>query len=37
MLRVRETLARFSELTGSAVAWLTILMVLGTFVIVLLR
>ena len=37
MLRVRETLERFSELTGSAVAWLTILMVLGTFVIVVLR
>ena len=37
MLRLRETLERFSELTGSAVAWLTILMVLGTFVIVLLR
>ena len=37
MLRVRETLERFSELTGSAVSWLTILMVLGTFVIVVLR
>ena len=37
MLRVREALERFSELTGSAVAWLTILMVLGTFVIVVLR
>ena len=37
MLRVRETLERFSELTGSAVAWLTIVMVLGTFVIVVLR
>ena len=37
MLRVREALERFSELTGSAVSWLTILMVLGTFVIVVLR
>ena len=37
MLRVRETLERFSELTGAAVAWLTVLMVVGTFVIVVLR
>jgi len=37
MLRVREALERFSEVTGSAVAWLTLLMVLGTFVIVVLR
>lgn len=37
MSRIREALERFSELTGSAVAWLTLLMVLGTFVIVVLR
>jgi len=37
MLRVREALERFSEFTGAAVAWLTVLMVVGTFVIVVLR
>jgi len=37
MLRLRDTLERFSELTGAGVAWLTVLMVLGTFVIVVLR
>ena len=37
MQRFREVLERFSELTGSVVAWLTVLMVLGTFVIVVLR
>ncbi len=37
MQRLKENLDRFSDLTGSAVAWLTVLMVLGTFVIVVLR
>jgi len=37
MLRLRQYLERFSELTGSVVAWLTVMMVLGTFVIVVLR
>ena len=37
MRRAQEVLERFSELSGSAVAWLTVLMVLGTFVIVVLR
>ncbi len=37
MLRLKTHLERFSELTGSAIAWLTVLMVLGTFVIVVLR
>jgi len=37
MTRLRDLLERFSELTGAAVAWLTILMVLGTFVVVVLR
>ena len=37
MLGVKETLERLSELTGAAVAWLTVLMVGGTFAIVVLR
>ena len=37
MLRLRDLLERFSELTGACIAWLTILMVLGTFVVVVLR
>ena len=37
MLRLKQGLERFSELTGAIVAWLTVLMVLGTFVIVVLR
>ena len=37
MLKVREALERLSEVTGSVVAWLTVLMVIGTFVIVVLR
>ncbi len=37
MRRLKENLERFSELVGSAMAWLTVLMVLGTFVIVVLR
>ncbi len=37
MLKLRNQLERFSELTGAAVAWLTILMVLGTFIVVVLR
>ena len=37
MLRLKTNLERFSDLTGSAIAWLTVLMVLGTFVIVVLR
>jgi TRAP-type mannitol/chloroaromatic compound transport system permease small subunit len=37
MLRLKERLDRFSELTGAIIAWLTVLMVLGTFVIVVLR
>lgn len=37
MQRLKAILERISELTGSAMAWLTVLMVLGTFVIVVLR
>lgn len=37
MLKIRNQLERFSELTGAATAWLTILMVLGTFIVVVLR
>ena len=37
MLKVREALERLSEVTGAVVAWLTVLMVIGTFVIVVLR
>ncbi len=37
MQRLKSILERISELTGSAMAWLTVLMVLGTFVIVVLR
>lgn len=37
MLNLRRQLERFAELTGAAVAWLTVLMVLGTFVVVVLR
>ena len=37
MQRLKATLERISELTGAAMAWLTVLMVLGTFVIVVLR
>jgi len=37
MLRLKQGLERFSELTGAVVAWLTVVMVLGTFVIVVLR
>ena len=37
MQRLQANLERFSELTGSVMAWLTVLMVLGTFVIVVLR
>lgn len=37
MLKLRNQLERFSELTGAAIAWLTILMVLGTFIVVVLR
>ena len=37
MLGVKETLERLSELTGAVVAWLTVLMVGGTFAIVVLR
>jgi TRAP-type mannitol/chloroaromatic compound transport system permease small subunit len=37
MTRVRALIFRFAELTGTAIAWLTVLMVLGTFVIVVLR
>ena len=37
MHRLKSILERISELTGSVMAWLTVLMVLGTFVIVVLR
>ncbi len=37
MRRLKAILERISELVGSAIAWLTVLMVLGTFVIVVLR
>jgi TRAP-type mannitol/chloroaromatic compound transport system permease small subunit len=37
MRGLRDKLSAFSELTGTLVAWLTLLMVLGTFVIVVLR
>ena len=37
MLRVRRYLEAFSELTGTVIAWFTLTMVLGTFVIVVLR
>ena len=37
MRRLKSILERISELTGSLMAWLTVLMVLGTFVIVVLR
>ena len=37
MQRLKATLERFSEVSGSIMAWLTVLMVLGTFVIVVLR
>ncbi len=37
MLKFRNQLERFAELTGAAIAWLTILMVLGTFIVVVLR
>ena len=37
MQRLKSILERISELTGSVMAWLTVLMVLGTFVIVVLR
>ena len=37
MQRLKANLERISELTGSVMAWLTVLMVLGTFVIVVLR
>lgn len=37
MRRLKANLERISELTGSVMAWLTVLMVLGTFVIVVLR
>ncbi|MDH3419376.1 MAG: TRAP transporter small permease subunit [Gammaproteobacteria bacterium] len=37
MLKLRDQLERFGELTGAVIAWLTILMVLGTFIVVVLR
>ena len=37
MQQLKSILERISELTGSVMAWLTVLMVLGTFVIVVLR
>lgn len=37
MLRLRQSLEDFSEFTGTVIAWLTIMMVLVTFVIVVLR
>jgi TRAP-type mannitol/chloroaromatic compound transport system permease small subunit len=37
MFNLRNQLERFAELTGAVVAWLTITMVLGTFIVVVLR
>ncbi len=37
MLKLRNTLEDFSEFTGTVIAWLTLLMVLLTFVVVVLR
>jgi len=37
MTSLRAWILRFSEVTGAAVAWLTVLMVLGTLVVVVLR
>ena len=37
MLKVKQQLERFADFTGAAIAWLTVLMVLGTFVVVVLR
>lgn len=37
MYKLRQTLEAFSESTGNAIAWLTLLMVLVTFVVVVLR
>ena len=37
MSKLKEQLERFADLTGAAVAWLTLLMVLGTFIVVVLR
>jgi TRAP-type mannitol/chloroaromatic compound transport system permease small subunit len=37
MLKLKQALDRFSELTGVIIAWLTISMVLSTFVVVVLR
>ena len=37
MLKLRNQLERFAELTGAAIAWLTVLMVLATFIVVVLR
>jgi TRAP-type mannitol/chloroaromatic compound transport system permease small subunit len=37
MPKLKEQLERFADITGAAVAWLTLLMVLGTFVVVVLR
>jgi len=37
MLKLKQQLERLADWTGAAIAWLTLLMVLGTFVIVVLR
>ena len=37
MLRLRQSLEDFAEITGTIIAWLTIIMVLVTFVVVVLR
>ena len=37
MQKLRLTLEKLSELTGNAIAWLTLAMVLVTFVVVVLR
>ncbi|HSG65057.1 MAG TPA: TRAP transporter small permease subunit [Gammaproteobacteria bacterium] len=37
MLKLKERLERFAELTGAVIAWLTVAMVLATFVVVVLR
>ena len=37
MLALKKQLERLADLTGAAIAWLTVLMVVGTFIIVVLR
>ena len=37
MLKLKQQLERLADFTGAAIAWLTVLMVVGTFVVVVLR